>query len=121
VGARPTLEAFLTAAFVVNPPRFVQSKAERGYYLSACAKDIDEAAFADFAQLRRVFAEARDALGQLSRDKLEQVTHKLILQGQQYADAIGQKLVVLRGRAGTGKTIKLLRIAYDLFLRRNQR
>ncbi|MBK8873704.1 MAG: PhoH family protein [Bacteroidetes bacterium] len=44
---------------------------------------------------------------------MEHITSKLLDQ-QQYAKAIGEKLIVISGRAGTGKTIKLLRIACDL-------
>lgn len=52
-------------------------------------------------------------LSSLTRDKLETITKKL-LNDQDYFRQIGEKLVILRGRAGTGKTIKLLRIAIDL-------
>jgi hypothetical protein len=52
-------------------------------------------------------------VGSLTRRKMEQVTAKLLLD-QQYAKEIGKKLVIIQGRAGTGKTIKLLRIAHDL-------
>ncbi|MCS7055269.1 MAG: AAA family ATPase [Thermoflexales bacterium] len=121
VGKLPTLEDWLERAFVVHPPRFTQRRSGPGYYLSACAKDMDEAALEDFEALRRIFAEARDAMGQLTRDKVELITRKLILSNQHYAQAIGQKLVVIRGRAGTGKTVKLLRIAYDLAERRGER
>jgi hypothetical protein len=44
-----------------------------------------------------------------------------LLKDQDYAQAIGKKLVVVRGRAGTGKTIKLIHIAYALCRRQEQR
>lgn len=50
-----------------------------------------------------------------TRKKLEQITSKLIdTDTQEYSKAIGQKLLAIRGRAGTGKTIKLLRLACDM-------
>lgn len=121
VGSLPTLEEWFERAFVVHPPRLTRGQAGQEYYLSACVRNLDDAAFEDFATLRRIFAEAREAIGQLTRDKVELITRKLILGNQQYAQAIGQKLVVIRGRAGTGKTVKLLRIAYDLAERRGER
>jgi hypothetical protein len=52
-------------------------------------------------------------VGSMTREKVERITQGL-LHDQQYAKEIGRKLVLVRGRAGTGKTIKLLRIAHDL-------
>jgi hypothetical protein len=43
------------------------------------------------------------------------------LKDQLYAKSIGEKLVLIRGRAGTGKTIKLVHIAYDLCAHRGER
>ncbi len=60
-----------------------------------------------------IFEKVKDGAGQLTRKKIEQITSKL-LDNQQYAKAIGEKLIIISGRAGTGKTIKLLRIACDL-------
>lgn len=62
------------------------------------------------ASLKRV--EVQD-LGNMSRKKLEQVTATLI-NDQQYTRAVGKQLVIIRGKPGTGKTIKLLRLAHDL-------
>lgn len=52
-------------------------------------------------------------LGSMSRKKLEQVMASLI-NDQQYIRAIGNQLVIIRGKPGTGKTVKLLRLAHDL-------
>lgn len=52
-------------------------------------------------------------VGLMTRRRLEKIT-KTLLKDQQYATEIGKRLVVLRGRAGTGKTVKLLSIAHDL-------
>lgn len=52
-------------------------------------------------------------LGNMSRKKLEQVMATLI-KDQQYTNAIGKQLVIIRGKPGTGKTVKLLRLAHDL-------
>ncbi|WP_461671293.1 DNA/RNA helicase domain-containing protein, partial [Mycobacterium tuberculosis] len=64
-------------------------------------------------QVFSFFSSIKIDIGQLTRNRLERITRKL-LKDQQYAQAIGNKLVVIRGRAGTGKTIKLLHVAYEL-------
>ncbi|RZJ77384.1 MAG: DUF2075 domain-containing protein, partial [Chryseobacterium sp.] len=70
----------------------------------------------DYTQMEEVFEifeKVKNGSGQLTRKKIEQITSK-ILGEQQYAKAIGEKLIIISGRAGTGKTIKLLKIACDL-------
>lgn len=53
------------------------------------------------------------SLGSMTRNKLEQVTAALI-NDQEYVRALGKQLVILKGKPGTGKTVKLLRLAHDL-------
>lgn len=71
-------------------------------------------------QIFSIWREHRAATGVLTRSKLEKLT-TAILKDQMYAQSIGQRLVLIRGRAGTGKTLKLLRIAYDLCTNKGQR
>ena len=68
-----------------------------------------------------LYDKTKASLGLLTRQKLEHITRKKLLTDQKYAEAIGKKLVVFRGRAGTGKTIKLLHIAYDLCVHHGKR
>lgn len=67
-----------------------------------------------------VFQKVKSGQSALTRKKLELLTKK-ILNDQIYANSIGKKLVIVSGRAGTGKTIKLIRIAFDLALNHNKR
>lgn len=53
----------------------------------------------------------------LNRQKVEMISAKL-LEDQQYSEKMGQQFLAFRGRGGTGKTIKLLRLAYDLYISR---
>lgn len=87
-------------------------------WFQACKKDQDFRS--GFERAYKVFATAREACGAVTRSRLEKVTKKL-LDKQDYAEAIGERMVVIRGRAGTGKTIKLLRIAHDLCVSRGKR
>jgi len=70
----------------------------------------------DFDEIDKIFdlfTKVKQGMGDLTRRKIEYIT-KVILKEQKYAQAIGEKLVIISGRAGTGKTIKLLNIACDL-------
>ena len=49
------------------------------------------------------------------------ITNSILDEDKLWAQAIGEKLVVISGKAGTGKTIKILRIAFDLTLQKNAR
>lgn len=74
-----------------------------------------EIADEEFSRSLELFTEQKQAIGDMSRKKLEIITRRLLdFEDQKYAAAIGKQLVVVSGRAGTGKTIKLLRIACDL-------
>lgn len=59
-----------------------------------------------------MFVQQKKACGELTRKKLEMLTSKMI--EQQSIEGIGNKMVVFKGRAGTGKTIRLLQTAYKL-------
>ena len=52
--------------------------------------------------------------GSLDRRKLELICQK-ILKEQQYADRLGNQLLLFRGRGGAGKTLRLLQIARTLY------
>lgn len=56
----------------------------------------------------------KEIYGNLTREKLELITKKLI-KDQDYGKNIGKKVTIISGKPGTGKTIKLLRLAIDLY------
>ncbi|OGF04719.1 MAG: hypothetical protein A2502_00495 [Candidatus Edwardsbacteria bacterium RifOxyC12_full_54_24] len=61
-----------------------------------------------------LFTHVRQAIGDLTRKKIEKISERLI-KDQKYIEDWGRnKLLVVSGRAGTGKTVKLLRLSYDL-------
>jgi hypothetical protein len=91
-------------------------------YILSCMKPQQEKSVSE--NLRKAYEALsvnRANMGELTRRSLEKITQKTLLKNQQYVSAIGQKLVVIKGRAGTGKTIKLLHIAHDLCVYRNKR
>lgn len=72
------------------------------------------------------FAALRDVLGRrirpsgLERTRMERISQGH-LDGQKYAERIGEQLLVFRGQGGTGKTVTLMRIARDLAVTRGKR
>ena len=92
------------------------------YCIINCVNQYNEKSF-DLSELQRVFTlftEIRKAVGELTRKKIEQMT-SATLDKQQYAQNIGTKLTIIAGRAGTGKTVRLLRIACDLAVNKGSR
>ena len=58
-----------------------------------------------------IFSKKLEA-SKIDRKRLEAITKSVLDRTQQqYADKLGQQLLIFRGRGGTGKTIKLLQIA----------
>lgn len=47
----------------------------------------------------------------LDRRRMEQISERIILEQQNLPNIVGQQLLILRGRGGTGKTIRLLQLA----------
>lgn len=79
-----------------------------------------EVNFDKIAPIFDIFNNVKSGVGDLTRKKIARITSKL-LADQQYAQSIGEKLLIIAGRAGTGKTIKLLTIACDLALNKSAR
>jgi hypothetical protein len=85
----------------------------KDYSSFSCLKNKETFDLNQMQSIFDLFERVKQGTGNLTRKKIEQITSKL-LDNQQYAQAIGEKFIVISGRAGTGKTIKLLRIACDL-------
>lgn len=74
----------------------------------------------NFKKIQELLSKYKEDLGNISRERLERITTNL-LKDQKYANYIGKKLIIINGRAGTGKTVKLLHIAHDLCKNQNKR
>lgn len=112
-----SLDWLFQLAAVQNKPYKIPDK---GYYIcNAVSKKYDIHDY-DICAALNLFTEVRTATGDLTRKKLEKISQRL-LRDQNYADAIGKELLIISGRAGTGKTIKLLRLAYDLAINQDKR
>lgn len=112
-----SLSSFFQLIAVQKTPFKVPNKE---YYVcnsvgrSANIDDYDICSALDF------FTEIRQAVGEMTRKKIENISRRIIKE-QNYAAGIGKELVVIAGRAGTGKTMKLLRLAYDLAINQGKR
>lgn len=66
---------------------------------------------ADYVKPLQYFSKTKETIGTLTRQKIEQITHaELSLQNY----ILDDRLTILRGKAGTGKTIDLIRMALKL-------
>lgn len=90
-----------------------QTQKPKGYCSFKSLRKNQEYDFDEVDKIFDLFTKVKQGMGDLTRKKVEHIT-KDILKEQKYAQAIGEKLVIISGRAGTGKTIKLLTIACDL-------
>lgn len=69
--------------------------------------DLIEKAVSTFGHLKK-------SIGYLTKRKLDLLTEQF-LKGQNYTEQIGKMPVIIRGPAGSGKTMKLVGIAKDLY------
>jgi len=86
-------------------------------FLSSFGVGINNKTIIEYLDYFRTYKKGK---GELTRLKIEKISKRL-LKDQKYAKAIGEKLIVISGRAGTGKTLKLINIAYDLAVRGEKR
>jgi hypothetical protein len=86
----------------------------------------NEVKFSDIEKALDLFETVKKNVGSISRSHFERMS-KRILKEQKFAEAIldssdkGGKFVIIQGKAGTGKTVKLLNIACDLCLNYQKR
>lgn len=66
-------------------------------------------------KVKAIFAKRLQA-SKIDRKRLEAMTKSVLDRSkQQYADKLGSQLLMYRGRGGTGKTVRLIRIAYQAY------
>jgi len=66
----------------------------------------------------KLFAKAKTSMGELTRSRIEQITSKAI---NSSIDGSSDKMTIFRGRAGTGKTVGLIRTAINYVDERDAR
>ncbi|MCA0237746.1 MAG: AAA family ATPase [Bacteroidetes bacterium] len=103
---------------VQNKPYHSTKNEGKEYYTFNAHKNLSGGDFSNFEKAFNLFTEVKSKVGNITRQHFERLNKK-ILRGQNYADAIlnrqeNGKFVIFSGRAGTGKTVKLLTVASDL-------
>lgn len=80
------------------------------YPYFSLTSNLDIEKIQKIGELSSYLADIRAKIGPLTKQKLDVIT-KLSTANNKYFQSIGNKLVILKGGAGTGKTMKLLEIA----------
>jgi hypothetical protein len=107
-----------------NKP-FEHTQSSNPYWGSQSWK-ASEIEFSNFEKAFELFERTKKNVGNITRSHFERMS-KRILKDQKFAEAIldssekGGKFVIIQGKAGTGKTVKLLNIACDLCLNYQKR
>lgn len=107
LGNKFTFEDMMQLLILQNEPYYNHNY--RKYYFNSF---YDGYSIDDFTKALNLFSKAKDGMGQLTRNKIEQISYRnLSNKGILKNDA---EISIYRGRAGTGKTIALIQTALDL-------
>lgn len=112
------IEWLLQLLCVQNKPYYNSATEGREFYSFSAHKNLTVGDFSNFEKAFQLLAEVKKNVGNITRQHFERLNKK-ILKKQNYADAILNreekgKFIIFSGRAGTGKTVKLLTVASDL-------
>lgn len=120
MGSRPhnilpnlfTLSDILQRASIQSKPR--ELKDGNHCSISNLYSKSGGSQFDVYLTIENLLTAPRQAIGSLSRKSVERIVGREIKITKELMNNIGEKLVILSGRAGTGKTVKLLRIGCSL-------
>jgi hypothetical protein len=121
--AKPETVIFMLLLSQSKP--FEHTQSSNPYWGSQSWKS-NEIEFSNLERAFELFENVKKNVGNISRSHFERMSKK-ILKDQKFAEAIldssdkGGKFVIIQGKAGTGKTVKLLNIACDLCLNYQKR
>lgn len=105
IGAEASASDFFRTVLQVRPPRASTEGLYVSFSKNAVVQDIQAAAG---------FFTKTITPTTIDRKRCEEITRKLI-DDQKYVERLGSQLLVFRGRAGSGKTVHLLRLSNDLY------
>jgi hypothetical protein len=74
-----------------------------------------------FRLLQTYLTASRKATGELTRRNVERIVSRKIALPNDLRNEIGKKLIIISGRAGTGKTVRLLRMGCELASEKDSR
>lgn len=112
-----TINEFFDKVIIQKAPKCFFDKDLNKYKKNASYDSFftknNEIDFAGISKAFDLFTRNKKGMGTLTRQKLERFNSKLFKE-QQYAKDLGEKMLIFSGKAGTGKTTKLLNAAFDL-------
>jgi hypothetical protein len=103
---------FQSYAYTSSPNKIASENGE--YYILNGIYTKDENAFNMLKSLIGAFSLIKSKIGPLTKIKLDAFS-KSRKDLPQYYDSLGNELLILKGGAGTGKTLKILNIAKELY------
>jgi len=100
-----------------NSPVFFGDQNISDFFKNLRFQNLDESRFDKFCKLltKRIVAT------KLDRKKVERICKSQILSEQDYYKNLGSQLLIYRGKGGTGKTFRLLNLAYKLYNEQTKR
>ncbi|MBR6623329.1 MAG: AAA family ATPase [Ruminococcus sp.] len=107
-----TLADFIQLLVWQKKPSFYKGK----YHFQSC---YDGQTSETLSKQFQLFAMAKKSMGELTRKRIEQITSKTI--SSSIDNTTSDKMSILRGRAGTGKTIALIQKAISIAYNENAR
>lgn len=107
-GGNVTAREIMQLLVFQRPPRRYEH-AGRVSYSFDCSNGIS---FEKFDLIVQQFSEAKKSMGELTRKRIEQITRASV--SESIASPDENKMMIYRGRAGTGKTVGLIQTAIHL-------
>lgn len=104
----PSNFSFAYLAQVLSQQIEVRKNSRNKFYMGSSLRDLQK-----YTSAMDLFSKTKSGMGNLTRKKIEQITNTS-LQEMYSSDETTEGSVIFRGRAGTGKTIDLIRNAIQL-------
>ena len=106
-----SLNELFSKACLQSPPRKAQSN---NCYFSAIYYKNCKDQFPGYEELYNLFSAPKQSPGALTRKNIERIVGSEIVIDASLKNKLGKHLIMVVGRAGTGKTVKMLKLGCDL-------
>lgn len=106
------LKLFQSYAFA-STPNFIKTESS-GFYVLNSIYSKDNHVYDNLKSMISAFSLIKSKIGPLTKVKLDAFTKKR-KDLPEYYESLGNELLILRGGAGTGKTLKILNMAKELY------
>ncbi len=114
-----TLDKLFQSAFIQKNPKENAGKLEKPNYFTYSSFFHKETNIEMIGNAIKMFGLIKKGIGPLTKQKLDFMTKKRV-EEPVYAQKVGKELVVIKGGAGTGKTLKIMQLAQQCYLGGNR-